>query len=667
MVSGILVLAGAAVPGGLSAQEAGGGAADSARRAPPDTARYDLEELVVTANRAPVPLRRVPSRVDVISGEELRARGIHFVSRALRGLAGTSFSSQGPYGGVTSLFMRGGESDYVQVLVDGIPVNDPGGSFDFAHLTADDVERVEVMRGPGSVLYGSDAMTGVIQIFTRDGRGPSSARSGLRGGTYGSLVLDAGVSGGGPDASYSFEFSRFTSDGLRAFNNDYRNVTGTGRFRVVPDDRTEAGITLRYTDSRYHFPTDGAGRLVDENQFQDRDGTVLGVDLRRELGPTLDARLRVSTYSSNTAFDDAPDGPADTTGVFAFESQGDLDRHRGEITLSYRPDAATRILFGGSLEEAEERSSSRSRSAFGTSASSSLHDRWNRALYLQTTRDVGGWVTLTGGVRVDDNEEFGFHDTYRLGAAVHPTETTRIRAAFGTGFKAPTFFENFATGFAKGNPALTPESTKSWEAGLEQEIPGAGLRLAATYFDQSFDDLIQFTFSPPQEGDPNFFNVGAADVRGLELEASLPLADELQVAGSYTYLDTEVVDAGFQQDENDSFVEGERLLRRPTHSASLEIAVRPLDRARISTAARWVGDRADRDFGVSPVRRVVLDDYLTVDLSSRFVLISGGSGRPEIAPTLRVENLFDGEYREVAGFPARGRTLIVGLETDLGL
>ena len=188
-----------------------------------------LRPIVVTATRVPVPVDAAASSVTVLTGRELQLRGIRTVAEALRTVPGATVVETGSFGGQTSLFLRGGESDYVKVLVDGVPWNQPGGSFDFADLTTDNVDRVEIVRGPASVLYGSDAVTGVIQIFTRTGQGAPRVTGAARAGTYGSVNYEAGLVGDGGRAGYSVTVSQFRSDGLYPYNNEYRNTVEIGR------------------------------------------------------------------------------------------------------------------------------------------------------------------------------------------------------------------------------------------------------------------------------------------------------------------------------------------------------------------------------------------------------------------------------------------------------
>src|SRR6266702_8504444 len=204
-----------------------------------------LTPVVVTATRLPTPADAVPAAVTVLTGEALRSQGIRTVAEALRTVPAAHVVVTDAYGSQTSLFLRGGNSDYVKVLIDGVPQNAPGGAYDFANLTTDNVERIEVVRGPASVLYGSDAVTGVVQIFTRDGRGAPRAAVAFGGGTYATNAVAVSASGGDDRVGYAIGLSRFASDGIYRFNNDYRNEVLSGRLRLKPDARTDAAMSVR--------------------------------------------------------------------------------------------------------------------------------------------------------------------------------------------------------------------------------------------------------------------------------------------------------------------------------------------------------------------------------------------------------------------------------------
>lgn len=624
----------------------------AAQDTPRDTVR--LADLVVTATRLPMPRASVASTVTVLTGETLRAQGIQTVGDALRAVPGAAPVQNGSYGAVTSLFLRGGESDYVQVLVDGVQLNGPGGAFNYAALTTDNVERIEIVAGPTSVLYGSDAVAGVVQIFTRRGRGPTAIEAGVRGGTHNTLTTDAGLQGGTNNMDYSFGLSRFTTDGSYPYNNEHRNAVASGRFRVAPDPRTDATLTLRYTDNEFHYPTSFDGTLVDQNQFTFASGTVLGVDAGRRWSNRVEARVLLASSESDDGSDDQPDSSADTLGTFATASLNHHQRRSADLRVIYYLGAPGVVTTGVKIESQATRGVSESLSAFGAFSSSSHFHRVNRAGYVQALLEPVSRLSLTVGGRVDENEQFGTFGTYRAGASLRAVGGLRFRAAVGTAFKEPTFFENFDGGFSRGNPDLKPEQSASWEAGVEQADPRGRWRIAGVYFSQRFRDLIQYTFLPAVPMGPNYVNVAAAEASGFELSASVSVAG-FAADASYTNLRSNVSESGFDSGPDATFVENARLLRRPTHLASVRLSRDLAGHGSVSGAVRHVGDRDDMDF--SRFRRTVLPAYTVVDLSGEAIL---HRAQPHVSATLRVENVLDRQYAEVFNFPARGRTVTVG-------
>jgi len=623
----------------------------------PDTVR--LREVVVTATRLPTPLAATTAAVTVLTGDELKAHGFATVADALRLVPGADVVESGPRGGTTSLFLRGGESGYVRVLLDGVPLNPPGEAYDFANLTTDDVERIEIVRGPASVLYGSDAVSGVVQVFTRQGLGPARWDASARGGTFGSRGLDIGVTGGGAGgiAAGSLSWSRFQTDGIYAFNNRYRNDVASGSVRLAPDARTTARLAVRYTDDVYHYPTDPSGNVVHHNQYTTGREAVASLDAGRFFTPRVEGRLLLGLRESRGRVDQEPDGPGDTLGFYGFQSYDRLSRRSADARLNLYAAGGTVLTGGAALETEAERGSNASQSQFGPSSGSLVVSRWNRAYYGQAVSDLDERLALNAGVRLEDNHAFGTFLTYRAGIA-YRRGGTRLRAALGSAFKEPSFFENYATGYVIGNPTLKPERSTSWDAGLEQSLVAGRLRLSATWFAQRFRDLIQYTSTAPVSGGPNYYNVAAANASGLELEARAWLARRLDVTARYTYLATRAADSGF---DGATFALGRRLLRRPTHAASFDAAYGAPGRASASLTVQYVGDRDDEDFSVFPGRRVVLPTYLRVDLGGELPLLAGRGARPRVMATARVENLFDERYEQVLHFPARRRALFVGM------
>src|SRR5690606_2446363 len=329
-----------------------------------------LDELVVTATRVAVPLATVPAAVTVIRGEELRARGVAHVLDAIRALPGISVVQNGAQGATTSLFVRGGESDYVQVLVDGVPINEPGGRADLANLSTANIERIEVVRGPASVLYGSDAVSGVIQIFTKEGRGRTRANVTVRGGSRGTLEYGADISGAAGPASYSFSASRFRTDGIYDFNNEYRNDALSGRIRFEPDARTDATLTVRYGSGEFHYPTDSGGEVVDRNAYQLEDRLTLGFEAARRLTDRLELRLLLSLSDLEAGTSDAQDDETDTSGTYAYFSDSDTRRRAVDLRANYGLGTSVVLTGGVELEDQQTESSSEYESEWGPGSDS---------------------------------------------------------------------------------------------------------------------------------------------------------------------------------------------------------------------------------------------------------------------------------------------------------
>ncbi len=640
---------------------------------PVDPAQHDtigLPELVVTATRVPLPRQAIPNQVTVLTGDQLREAGTRTVADALRGVPGVTIARAGSPGAQTSIFLRGGQSDYVKVLVDGVPANDPGGSIDLADLSTDHIDRIEIVRGPVSVLYGSDAVAGVVQVFTQRGRGAPTVTVTALGGVgerrpadnrYGAVDTDASVSGAAGPLGYSFGGSRFWTGGAYAMNNDRRHDVLSGRLdwrAAAGSARPDVSLTMRLSDSDTGLPTDGAGNLVDENARLHRQVRTVGLDAAQRLGGRVQARLQLGLLDRDQTSIDEPDSPVDTLGVFASRLDGSVRRVHADGRVDVDLPWSTMSL-GLVVEQDRGSSAYTSDSEWGPTEATAEFDRGNRGYYAQILAEPVTGLHLTAGGRVDDNDTFGTFRTYRIGAT-HSLNATRFRAALGRGFKEPTFAESFGSGFGDvGNASLAPERSRSWEATVEQDL-GSFAQLGVTWFDQRFADLIQFTGVTPEPGAPNYFNVGAAVARGLELNVTAVLLT-LDLAGSYTHLRTRVVDPGLATDA--SFAEGEPLLRRPAHSASVS-ARHPLADGFVGVTAHRVGARDDLDFGAGfPAPRRTLDAHTTVNLTAEQRLPYAGRTTTLL---LRVDNLFDADYQEIVGFPAPGRLIFLGARIRLG-
>ena len=622
-----------------------------------DTVR--LAPVVTTATRVPLPAHSVPATVTVLDGDSLRRDGIRSIADALRHVPGIAVAQGGSAGSFASLFVRGGESDYVKVLVDGVPVNASGGAIDLAKLTTDGVERIEVVRGPASVLFGSEAMTGVIHIVTRRGEGRLDASATVRAGTHATRELAASIGAGAGRWGWSVDASHHTTDGMLAFNNEYRNTVAGGSLRATLPARAEARLTARRTDAEFHYPTNGAGDVVDRNAFRAEVRTLLGLELAQRFGERWRARIQLASNDADAHTSDRPDDAAS----FGYLTDATMRRRSVDARLAFDPLSATTITVGAEREWARERS----RSTYFSPETEPFREdpftpeRDNNAAYLEITGSYGDRATFTAGVRQDDNERHGVFATRRLGASVRVGAGTRVRAAAGNAFKSPTLYENASTApFARGNPGLRAEESNGAEIGVEHVARRGRLTLAATAYAQRFRDLVDYT-GAPAEGAPHYYNVPGAIANGVELEGRAALPRGWSVAGNVTWLRTRVTDAGFDRSPSALFVEGEPLLRRPGHSGLVRLGWRGT-RLGASLTAHRVGARADRDFSTFPGTPVRLPPYTRVDLAGDWTVLAR-DGR-SLALTARAENLLDREYEPIRNFPAPGRMILVGARIE---
>lgn len=468
------------------------------------------------------------------------------------------------------------------------------------------------------------------------------------------------MSGGSSRATYAAGAARFSSTGLYSLNNDYRNTVLSGRLRFTPDSRSDVTVSLRHGDDVFHYPTDGAGRIADRNQFQTGRHTAVALDAGRVVTPRLEARVLAGVSRSVPRINDGPDSTADSTDVFYSH---DVIRR---VTIEPRADLhagpGSRLTLGGSFERESQEGTD---GGYGFGDTTNVH-RANRAVYAQLLQGLAAPLSLTLGARLDDNQQFGTFATYRIGASWRLHGHTRVRASLGTGFKEPTFFENYAKGFVLGNPDLDPERSRSWEIGVERAFAGSRLAASLTWFDQRFRDLIEFTFTPAPPDSVNYFNVAGATARGVEAAVTATPGRGISAAVSYTYLRTRVTDPGFAAGPGAQFVAGQRLLRRPGHAATASLIAPAGARGVVSAEARYVGRRDDLDFTVFPTGRVTLPAYLVVGLALRMDLTRPGGSLPVIGADMRVDNLFGARYQEAWNFPARGRVLLLGARLRFG-
>jgi len=510
------------------------------------------------------------------------------------------------------------------------------------------------------VLYGADAMSGVIQLFTRKGTGGPAIEIGGRGGTFGSSDLDGHLSLAGGPWSLSATAAHDASDGTYAFNSGYTNSVGSARLGFDRGSAARAAFTLRYGDGTAHFPTDGGGAPIDHNQFTTETSLAMGLDASWATSSSATVSIHGFASRLNEGYVNRSDTPADTNGFDFVDDRSGITWRRG---VDIRVDQHVRgslVSIGGGLEHETDDEHDIGLSNFGVGVSPDTAvfagDRTTRDAYFQVLSEPGAPVSMQIGARLDDNSAFGTFTTWRVGATWHPASDTRVWVAAGTAFKAPTFAQLFAqSAFEVGNPALAPERSSNTEAGLERATDDHALTAAVTAFWQQFHDLIQYLSAAP--GEPTYVNLGGASARGVELTLIANPAPGLTLNAHWTWLHTEVTDTGSASSL--SFEAGASLIRRPASSGGGTAAYQRRGLVLAATITR-IGTRDDVDFSSLAGSRVTLPAYTTVDLSLGVPIRRGADGSLGIDLTLRGENLFDAAYEQTVGFPGRGRTLFAG-------
>lgn len=615
--------------------------------APQEKPREDEEEVVVvTASRLAEDPDEVGSSVSVVTASDLRRAQHRMVLDALREVPALDVVRTGPPGGDTSVFLRGANSEHTLVLIDGVEVNDPispGRTFDFGHLTADNIERIEVIRGPQSVLYGSDAMGGVVNIITRRGEGDPRARYFAEAGSFGTYRGGVSLSGGTDLVNYSLGASSVRSGGISSADTDlpgnserdgYRNSTVSARIGVTPHELVEIDVLVRASDARSEIDNFAGDFGDDPNRVLDTTQWLLKVEPRLTLFDGLwEQALGVSVTEIAREDDNPPDASHPGELLFSsFDSRIlDLDwQHHLHLH------EANTVTGGVEFEEDSGESFFHSDGGFGPFTSVFRRERARtRSGYLQDRLHLWDRFTATAGVRIDDHEEFGTHTTWRLTGAYFLESTgTKLRGTVGTGFKAPSLFQLFST---FGDPALEPEESLGWDAGVDQEIPGVPATASVTYFDTRFEELILF-----EGAISRYVNVGRADTRGLEAALRVEPVEDLELRLSYTVTETE-----------DKSID-EELLRRPRHKGAARLLYAITEDWRVNVTALYVGERDDLDFSVFPARRIELDDYGLLHVATSYRIDE------TIEVFGRVENATDTHYEEVEGFGSPGAAGYIG-------
>jgi vitamin B12 transporter len=602
--------------------------------------------VVVTAETTPVEANTTPAPVTTITRNEIEQRAAYSLPDLLATLPGFSFDRTGPEGGETSLFLDGGNSNYTKVLVDGTPANDSGGPLDFSNFTLDNVDKIEVVHGAESAIYGSDAMTGVIQIFTHRGdtREPELDLTG-EGGSFDTGRGSATLSGLLGPLDYSFADGYFTTAG-QGPNDAFLNRTLSGNFGWKLSDNDTLRLTVRDNSSDAGIP--GPTLYLPPDLLQTNALHNLYANLIWNAQTGKHWQWHVSGDEASLHGIDSDPGNFVSTDQFnraAFNAQVTYLFPTGGFTGGYYYEVENG--FPGALEGEHAR-------------------RNNQAGYLDARWQPIPRLTLNAGTRAEDNSSFGTRVVPRAGVAYLLRKgsadwgATRLHGFYGQGIDEPELAESFGTDPCfPGNPNLQPEESKTTSAGIEQRFASDRVRVSADYFYNEFHNIISFAFLLPtptcQFGTGTYFNTDLAIARGTNLSIDTRIVRWLTIAGHYSFDNSRVLISPNATDPTE--LPGNHLLRRPVNSGTvvLNATWRRLD---FNIVGYITGQRTDSDFlGLGFTRN---PGYSRFDVA--------GSYRVDrnVSLFVRAGNVLNRQYQDALGYPALGREIRGGVKLTFG-
>lgn len=593
--------------------------------AAPALAQEDESDIVVVATGVEQPAQESGRAVTVFGREDLDRVQAVTVSDVLSTVPGISATRNGGIGGFTGVRVRGAEGEQTLVLIDGVRVNDPsspGGGFDFGNLLAGAVDRVEVLRGPNSTVWGSQAIGGVVNVVTMDGGDGFGLRAGAEGGSFGTLSGNAAIRGGNARIRGSLTAGYFTTDGISAKAggaeaDGYRQYGATGRVEAFITPEISVDLRGYYADSRAAldgFPPPTYAIFSDTAEYSTAKEMYGYAGLHAALfDGTLDNELAVTAGDIDRNNYDPAAGAAP---IFFGKGSSERYTYRGNLRV------AEQFRFVVGVEHEDSRFTDGS-VAKGTGITS---------YFAETIIRPSDMVTINAGVRQDEHRDFGSHTSFAVSGSIRPSAGTVVRINYGEGFKAPTLYQLHG-GFV-GNANLQPEVAESYEVGVDQQA--GPVRLSATWFHRNTTNQIDFDL-----GTFTYGNIAATRTQGIELEAAVSTGG-LTLSANYTHLDPENRSAGPNL-RND-------LARRPRDFANFSADYRfPFDLS-IGASVQWRGDSFDNAANTVPLKSYTLVNIRAeMPVSDRFSLYG------------RVDNLLDEQYQTVAGYGTPGVAAYAGV------
>jgi len=625
-----------------------------------------MDEIVVSTTRTETTMKKIGGNsVSIITAREIEEKNCHTVEEIIKTIPGITVVSSGGMGTKSSVFIRGADSKNTLVLIDGIMVNDPSGAnraANLADINLDNVERIEVVRGAMSVMYGSNATAGVINIITKKGKKDSKMSATVEGGSYGTWKVSGKASGATDRANYSISASTTHQDGFSIADRDndmiphegntdeddgYKNLTFAGKLGFKINENFEITSTLRYVDSEVELD-DYAGGLTGDNissLWVEEAGVWTETMAPNPDGPTAKrseseriwGQVGVNnTFSSgfmesilSYKFSRNDRQSYDNNNEKWYDYKGDTDEISWQGNINF--DTNTLSFGVGYFVEAME----------STSSSVAETDTNTISYWVQDQLFLGEDLIIIAGVRLDNHEKFGNKATFRIAPSYEIQRTgTLLKASFGTGFRSPSLFELYSS---YGNPDLGPEESIGWDAGFEQDLMNDTIKFGMTYFEMDYKDRIGY--------DSSIFKYnqlpGTTETSGVEVFSKwIPIKD-LSFGINYTY--THARDA-----------EGQRLVRRPYNQVGFNSTYHFLEKGVINMDIRWVGDRVASPYAKDKNGDSVekLDAYTVVNLAASYDICD------YFQIFARVDNLFDTYYEEAFSYATPGLSGYLGFKVS---
>ncbi|MEZ6002223.1 TonB-dependent receptor plug domain-containing protein [Hyphomonas sp.] len=581
-----------------------------------------LDPVTIEGSRLGQTQTEIGSSVSIITAEDLEKLDFDFALDAVAAAPGVTINQNGSYGGAASVRIRGASTGQTLVLIDGVPASDPSmtdGSFNFAYLDTDDIERIEVLKGPQSTLWGSDAIGGVVSILTKVPEERLGGSVFAEYGSFNTLRGGASISNANEVGDFRLSASALSTDGISKADeangngeeDGYESTTlsAKGGLNLPSSARLEASVLWNDAEADYDSYIFGAEGSVGDGDERTQNETLSG-HVSLEV-PLFDDRFQ------NTLMVGYSDISREnfSNGAPSYSAEGDrqIYRYQGIFTVDDR----NKLSFGAEREET---------SADGLEAS--IDGVFG--LYEFKPNET---LTLTGGIRVDDHDKFGSESTGRIAAAYNPTRQIVLRASWGQGFKAPSIFQSTYIctfcGLTEPNANLQPESSEAFDIGLDWTSEDGRAKAGMTYFDQDTENMIDFSYTA------GYDNIAVVKSQGMELYGSYQFAEWLGIAANYAYIDAE--------DGN-----GNALWRLPKHSGDVTVSLDPEGPFSGAVLVRFNGDEANTDGST-------LDGWTRVDLTGSYDLTES------VELYGRIENLFDEQYQQVLGYGTPGLSGSVGI------